>query len=92
MALPIGAAAAANATTAVIVHLMLFLYSYGRSTSGMMVNRASKPLRLERGIIDNGLERRDAGCDSWRDTSCRSSAGTVLIVSSECLWREWPES
>ena len=48
---PMGAAAAARATTAVMVHFVPFLYSYGFSTSGTMAKRLRRPLRWARGTM-----------------------------------------
>lgn len=57
MALPRGAAAAAKAITRVINHFVLFLYSYGFSTSGTMVIVASKPRLFDLEMTDKARDR-----------------------------------
>lgn len=56
------------ATTAVMIHLVLLVYSYGDSISGMMVNRASRPRCSDLGTmaaVRAKMEtRRDIGCES----------------------------
>jgi hypothetical protein len=82
MELPIGAAAAANATRKVINHFVLRLYSYGLSTSGITVNLPSNPRRFERGIIESGRERTEDDLDFDLWAGC-SSNGAGSIVSDE---------
>jgi hypothetical protein len=76
IALPIGAAAAANATMNVMSHFVFRVYSGGRVTSGIRAKRPNNPLLLDRGIIVAAFDRTEDDRDL--DRACTSVSPTGL--------------
>jgi hypothetical protein len=54
----------------------------------MIVNLANNPLLLERGIIDNGLERTEDDFDFERWGASVSWGTGSIVPSEECEWME----
>lgn len=86
IALPNGAAAAANATNKVSSHFVFLEYAYGLVTSCIKVNRPSSPRRFSRDTVIRGPGVEDA-LDWIRCGVPVSSSGCSSIVSLES--REW---
>src|SRR3569833_164174 len=94
MAAPTGAPAAQSATIRVISHLVLLVYSYGRSTSGRMAKRPKRPLRWLRGTMDRARDLVDEARDWARVASV--AVGVVAAVASgvwsmSCCCRSGPD-
>jgi hypothetical protein len=74
IALPIGAAAAANATMSVMSHFVFLVYSGGHVTSGMRAKRPNNPLLLDRGTMVAAFDRTEDDRDL--DRVCASVSPT----------------